>query len=79
VTIRPALTVALRATLGMSAPVAVAYLRNELSEKRFFRLSFKAIREQVPKRRGAVGADAAGSGTRGTKMGGGWSAADSNP
>ena len=50
--------VALQATLGMSASLAVAYLSYELFEKRFLRLKrlFATAKEPAPKRLAAVGA-----------------------
>jgi len=73
--------VALQATLGMSASLAVAYLSFELFEKRFLRLKrlFETAREPVPERPAAVGAAAAGSGAFDVTIARGWSASDSNP
>ena len=57
--------VALQATLGICASLAVAYLSYELVEKRFLRLKrrFEAVKEPTPERP-SPGAAAAGSGTR---------------
>ena len=73
--------VALQATLGMSASLAVAYLSYELFEKRFLRLKrlFGTAREPAPKRPAAPGAAAAGSGASDIMIAQGWSASDSNP
>ena len=51
--------VALQATLGVSASLAVAYLSYELFEKRFLRLKrlFETAREPAPERLAAVGAE----------------------
>ena len=56
--------VALQATLGMAASLAVAYLSYELFEKRFLRLKrlFGTAREPAPERPAAPAAAAAGSG-----------------
>jgi peptidoglycan/LPS O-acetylase OafA/YrhL len=53
-----AAAVALQATLGASASLAVAYLSYELFEKRFLRLKrlFEMAKEPAPARPAAVGA-----------------------
>ena len=73
--------VALQATLGMSASLALAYLSYELFEKRFLRLKrlFEPVKEPAPERPAAVGAAAAGSGACDIMIARPWSAADSNP
>jgi peptidoglycan/LPS O-acetylase OafA/YrhL len=52
--------VALQATLGVLASLAVAYLSYELFEKRFLRLKhrFATAKEPAPERPGAVAAEA---------------------
>jgi peptidoglycan/LPS O-acetylase OafA/YrhL len=58
--------VALQATLGASASLALAYLSYELFEKRFLRLKrlFETAREPAPERPAAVGAARPQVGTR---------------
>lgn len=73
--------VALQATLGMFASLAVAYLSYELFEKRFLRLKrlFGTAREPAPKRPPAPGAAVAGPEASELMMAQGLSASDSNP